>query len=198
MVDETQEILRQPGQPEPFASRQNGTATIVAVVALVVAVIGLVIAAWALSGSKKPGPIGPQGLTGPAGPPGPQGPAGNAGAAGTPGSPGTVKATEVISPTALATAPNPAVGTALEATTSCPTGTVLFGGGADVTVAGAGAADPHVALRASYPLSVTAWRTVAVVTKPLDTGQTMTMKPYVLCGATSTTTTSTTTPTTVP
>ena len=188
MVDETQEILRHPGQPDPLAV-PNRTPMIVAVVALVVAVVGLGIAVWAMTSSRKAGPIGPQGVAGPAGPAGPQGPAGNAGAAGSPGSPGTVKATEVISPTALATAPNPAVGTALEATTSCPTGTVLFGGGADVTVAGAGAADPHVALRASYPLSVTAWRTVAVVTKPLDTGQTMTMKPYVLCGATSTTTT---------
>lgn len=189
MVDETQEILRHPGEPEPGMVRANRTPTIVAVVALVLGLAGLGIASGALASARKAGPTGPAGVTGPAGSTGPQGPAGNAGAAGTPG---TLKATEVVSPTAVSSAPDPAVGTGLEATTSCPAGTVLFGGGADVTVAGG--TDPHVALRSSYPLTTTAWRTVAVVTKPLAAGQTMTMKPYVLCGAASTGTTSTTAP----
>ena len=187
-MDETQEILRYPGQPEPGGRRVDRTATIVAVVALVIGIAGLGVGVWALASARKAGPPGPQGVTGPAGPTGPQGPAGTAGAAGTPGA---IKVTEVVSSTALSTAPNPPVGTGLEATTSCPAGTVLFGGGADVTVAGV--SDPHVALRSSYPQTVTAWRTVGVVTKPLAAGQAMTMKPYVLCGAASAASTTTTT-----
>lgn len=182
--DETEEILQHPGRSGQTTPKGHNSLITVAVLALVVAIASLGVALWALHSVPKVGPTGPQGAVGPPGPAGPQGPAGKEGATGHPG---TVKATEVVSPTTLSSAPDPAVGTVLAATTSCPTGTVLLAGGADVSVAGV--ADQHVALKSSYPLNTDSWRTVSVVTKPLGTGQSMTMKPYVTCGVPSTTST---------
>ena len=139
---------------------------IVAVLALVFAVAGLGVATWALESVPKVGPTGPRGAAGPAGPTGPPGPDGKQGPTGEPG---TIKATEVVSSTTLSSAPDPTVGTVLAATTSCPSGTVLLTGGADVSVAGV--TDQHVALKSSYPLTTDSWRTVGVVIKPLGTGQ---------------------------
>jgi hypothetical protein len=180
--DETDELLQHPGGFGQTMPKKHKNLTILAVIALAVAMASLGVAAVALERVPKVGPSGAQGAVGPAGPAGPQGPAGKEGATGDPG---TVKATEVVSSTALTSAPDPSVGTVLAATTSCPGGTVLLAGGADLSVAGA--ASQHVALTSSYPLNADSWHTVGVVTKPLGTGQTMTMKPYVTCGVPSTT-----------
>ena len=177
--DETEEILQHPGRSGETTPKGHKNPTIVSVLALVVALASLGVAAWARESTPKVGPAGPQGPVGPAGP---QGPAGKDGATGAPG---TVTATEVVSSTTISSAPDPAVGTTVAATTSCPTGTVLLAGGAEVSVAGV--ANQHVALESSYPLNTDSWHTVGVVTKPLGTGQIMTMKPYVTCGMPSTT-----------
>jgi hypothetical protein len=103
----------------------------------------------------------------------------------------------------LATGPNPATGTVLVAKTSCPAGSLLLTGSAQVTAPGV-IADRNVQLRTSIPLSANVWETVAIVTAPLGQGVAMGMKPYVVCGTparavparTTTTTTTTTVPTT--
>jgi hypothetical protein len=177
-------MLQHPGRSGQTTAREHKSLFIVAVLALVFAVASFGVAAWALESVPKVGPAGPQGAAGPAGPTGPPGPDGKQGPTGEPG---TVKATEVVSATTLSTAPDPPVGTVLAATTSCPSGTVLLTGGADVSVAGV--TDQHVALQSSYPLTTDSWRTVGVVIKPLGTGQSMTMKPYVTCVLPSTSTT---------
>lgn len=158
------------------------------------------------AGAQGPaGPVGQTGATGPAGPPGPAGPEGRtgprgpAGARGPAGPPGTVTGAATVARPLLTTAPDPAVGTALTATSSCPSGEVLVSGGAKVGAvppanAGTGAANStatptspapgsgDVALESSYPLAKGGWRTVAVVTNTLPAGYSMTLHPYVLCG----------------
>jgi hypothetical protein len=77
---------------------------------------------------------------------------------------------------------DPAVGTAITATASCPVGQVLLGGGANVT--GAGQAQKNVVLRSSYPVTGSVWRTVDVVMAPLGGSGQVSVHPYVLCGKT--------------
>jgi hypothetical protein len=161
-----------------------------------VAVISLVsvgVAAWAKQ-SVPSAVVGPQGATGQVGPQGIQGPTGAAGPIGKTGAvgktgttgkqgpAGTIKASAPLSAKPLVSAPNPAVGTVLVATTSCFSGEVLLSGGGQV-YASAPTADRNIALRSSFPLNAHSWRTVALVTAPLGAGQTMTLKPYVICGA---------------
>ena len=137
---------------------------------------------------------GPQGPAGPRGALGPQGVPGAAGQSGPVGPAGTIATTSIVSSAALISAADPAVGTVLVARTSCPAGKVLLSGGAQVSAPGA-QADRNVVLRSSFPLSPTEWQTVAMVTGQLGAGVSMTMKPYVICGAsvpTSSTTTQTT------
>lgn len=86
-----------------------------------------------------------------------------------------------VSPTATVSAPNPPVGTVLVAQTTCPPGTVLLTGGAQVFAPGV-LPDRNVELRSSAPLNATTWQTVGEVTGPLGAGNPMTLKPYVLCG----------------
>jgi hypothetical protein len=150
--------------------------------ALGLAGIGLGVSALtSVPNSGPTGATGAQGVPGLQGATGPTGPRGATGAQGVPGPPGTIKATELVSPTAIVSAPDPALWTSLVATTSCPSGMVLLSGGAQVFAPGA--ADRNVELRSSFPLTKTSWRTVAWVTGPLGVGNTMTLKPYVLCGA---------------
>ncbi|MGH9086812.1 MAG: hypothetical protein ACRDYZ_01645 [Acidimicrobiales bacterium] len=89
------------------------------------------------------------------------------------------------------TAPDPPAGTTLTATSSCPAGEVLVGGGKVVITGGStGSASGSapapttgvVALASSYPASGTTWRTVAVVERAVTGGRAMTLTPYVLCG----------------
>ena len=166
------------------------------IVALVVALVSVGIATWALTrgaqsgqtgqrGAQGPpgiqGVQGAQGLQGIQGPVGAMGPMGKQGVQGPKGTPGTSRSSQVISGALLETAPNPSVGTVLTATTSCPAQTVILSGGATVTTTGGSSA--NVSLRSSIPVSSSAWRFVAQVTMTLGSGQAMTLKPFVVCGA---------------
>jgi hypothetical protein len=166
------------------------------IVALVVALVSVGVAVWALTRGPENGQTGPRGAQGPPGIEGPQGmqglqgiqgpvgamgPMGKQGVQGPKGTPGTSRASQIISGALVQTAPNPAVGTVLTATTSCPAQTVILSGGATVTTTGGSGA--NVVLRSSVPVSSSAWRFVAQVTGLLGPGQAMTLKPSVVCGA---------------
>ena len=89
----------------------------------------------------------------------------------------------------MTTTADPPAGTTLAATTSCPAGKVLLGGGARVFVSGGlngttvDATSTKVELRSSYPTKKHTWRAVGEVVEPLAPGETMTLQPYVLCGS---------------
>jgi hypothetical protein len=91
----------------------------------------------------------------------------------------TIVSTPVAGPVVFSGV-DPAVGTAITATASCPAGQVLLGGGANVT--GVGQAAKNVMLRSSYPVTSSAWRTVDVVMAPLGGSGQVSVHPYVLCG----------------
>lgn len=126
------------------------------------------------------GPVGLRGATGATGRQGSQGPAGQNGAQGARGPAGTIAASTPVSGPAVLSSIDPAVGTAISATASCPTGQVLLGGGAQIT--GPGDVGKSVMLRSSYPSSSTTWRTVAVVMAPVGITDQVTLHPYALCG----------------
>ena len=152
--------------------------------ALVIGLAGLGVGAYALvkMPAKTSGPTGAVGATGKQGVPGPAGPAGPAGAAGTPGPKGTIATTSVVAATTLSSAADAPVGTVLVAKTVCPTGKILLSGGAQVSASSA-AANQYVVLSSSFPLSESIWQSDAIVTGPLGAGVTMSMKPFVVCGA---------------
>jgi hypothetical protein len=152
----------------------------VVIAALVLGLAGVGIGVYAVvttpaKTSGPPGPAGPQGAVGLQGPQGAKGDPGPAGPAGT------IDATSIVASTTVTSAPDAAVGTVLVANASCPDGKLLLSGGAEVS-ASSGQADRDVELRSSFPLSKTEWQTVAVVTRPLGAGVSMTLKPYVVCG----------------
>jgi hypothetical protein len=149
------------------------------VAALLLGLAGVSLGAYAVAKppEKVVGPRGPQGQQGPQGIPGQQGPEGKPGLQGPPGS---VSAPTVVAATTLSTSPNPAVGTALVARSQCPAGKIMLSGGASVV---SGLSTKNVQLQSSFPLNATTWETVAIVTGALSPGQVMSMKPYVLCGA---------------
>lgn len=149
----------------------------VVIAALVLGLAGLGVGAYAVATTpaKTSGPQGPAGVQGATGPQGPQG------AKGEPGPAGTIAATSIITSTPVTSSPDAAVGTVLEAKTSCPVGKVLLSGGAEVS-ASTTQADRKAVLRSSFPSSTTEWQTVAIVIRPLGAGVSVTMKPYVLCG----------------
>ena len=159
--------------------------------ALLIGLVGLGTGAYAVA-SMPAKTSGPQGPAGPRGPQGPQGVPGTTGQSGPVGPAGTIATTSIVTGAALASAPDPAVGTVLVAKTSCPAGKVLLNGGAQVSAPGA-QADRNVVLRSSFPVSATEWQTVAIVTGSLGAGASMTMKPYVICGVSVPTSTTTTT-----
>jgi hypothetical protein len=165
-----------------------------AIAALVLGLAGLGVGAYAVATTPAK-TSGPQGPVGPRGASGPQGQQGVPGRPGAVGPAGTIASNSIVQGTTLHTTPNPAVGAVLEAKTSCSPGKVLLGGGAQVFAPGL-QADRNVQLRSSYPSSATQWQTVAIVTGSLGTGVSMTMRPYVVCGAPASTSSSTTTPTT--
>jgi hypothetical protein len=182
----------------------------VVIAALVVGVAGLGVGIYAVatmpgktSGPRGPaGPAGERGEQGPQGAPGVDGPAGVAGPEGPAGAAGTLASTSVVAGSTVTSPPNPAVGTVLAAKTSCPVGSLLLTGSAQVTAPGV-IADRNVQLRSSIPLTSSVWETVAIVTAPLGPGVVMSMKPYVVCGvaarpapAKATTTTTSTVPAT--
>jgi hypothetical protein len=152
--------------------------------ALVFGLAGLGVGVYALvkMPAKTSGPTGAVGATGKQGVPGPAGPAGPAGAAGPTGPAGTIAATSLVTATTLSSAADAPVGTVLVAKTVCPTGKILLSGGAQVSASSA-AANQYVVLSSSFPLSESTWQSDAIVTGPLGAGVTMSMKPYVVCGA---------------
>jgi hypothetical protein len=180
----------------------------VVVAAAVVGLAGLGVGVYALATmpaktSGPRGPVGPSGAQGDPGPAGAAGAAGPTGPAGPAGPAGTLASTSIVAGATVTSAPNPPAGTVLVAKTSCPLGTILLTGSAQVTATGV-IADRNVELRESLPLAPNIWQTVALVTGSLGQGMAMTMKPYVVCGVpskpaatikpTPTTTTSSTVP----
>lgn len=134
-------------------------ALVVAAIALGAGGMALGVSALVRTPAPSPGPVGPvgpqgaqgaqgpqglQGLVGPQGPPGAAGAAGPRGVAGPVGAPGargpagktgaagTIAGSTIVSAPALKTPNAPAVGTTLTASTSCPSGDVLLGGGGRV------------------------------------------------------------------
>ncbi len=143
---------------------------------------------------KVSGPVGKTGATGPQGPVGDTGPTGATGVAGPVGPAGSIAGSSIITSPALATAPGAPIGTQLVAKVTCPFGTVLLSGGAQVSTSGGA---QTAALRSSFPISATTWQVVSVVTAKLPDGVALEMAPYALCGAPPpkvTPTTTTTTP----
>jgi len=151
------------------------------VAALVLGLAGISVGIWALLSSPTAGPVGPRGATGQQGPAGGQGLPGPAGKPGKQGAPGTITSATRDAASPIVSATDPPVGTVLVAQTSCPAGQVLLSGGAEVSAPGA--ADRNVVLRSSYPVNSTTWQSVAMVIRPLGTGNSMTMRPFVMCGA---------------
>jgi hypothetical protein len=187
-----------PVQPEPDPSYDGGPHTSghlpgwvlpVVIVAVILGLAGIGTGIYAIHKvpSKTSGPTGQTGAVGPAGATGPTGATGPAGPAGPAG---TVASTSVVSSTTLLSAPGAPVGTVLTAKTSCPTGTILLSGGAQVSDP---APNQDVALRSSFPLNATTWQVISVVVATLPTGVSMSMKPFVVCGVVPPTTTTTTT-----
>jgi Collagen triple helix repeat (20 copies) len=142
-----------------------------------------------------PGPQGPTGsqglaglrgatgLTGKQGPAGPAGATGARGAVGVVGASGTVVASSVVPGTAVLSAIDPSVGTAVTATATCPQGELVLGGGAQVSAPGTSAKD--VVMRSSFPTNTNGWRSTGSVVAPLGVGDQMSVRPYVLCGRAS-------------
>lgn len=140
-----------------------------------------------------PGAQGPQGIPGPTGKQGPAGPVGKTGATGARGAAGTITASHAITPAPTMSAVDPAIGTVLSATASCPTGQVLLGGGGRISMKDqsapstpASAPSPttsakQVELRDSYPLGTQAWRVTGVVTGTLPANEQVVLQPYALC-----------------
>jgi hypothetical protein len=75
---------------------------------------------------------------------------------------------------------NAARNTTVTATATCPSGTVLLGGGAFVSTTAT--QKERAILQSSYPSSTTVWTGVGVVgIGALGAGQTMTVTAYALC-----------------
>src|SRR6266566_4249734 len=74
--------------------------------------------------------VGPQGIPGPTGPAGPQGPPGPTGPQGPPGPTGTLVSAEVAGPTVtLCSLLDPTCTNMRQSIATCPSGTVVTGGG---------------------------------------------------------------------
>ncbi len=199
--------MAQPTVPAPRAAPTWVVPLVIAAVVVGLAGLGVGIYAVATTPAKTSGPrgpVGPAGATGEQGQQGVPGAVGPAGPAGVAGASGTLGTTSIVAGQVLTSAPNPAIGTVLVARTSCPAGSILLTGSAQVTATGT-IADRNVELRESLPLAPNIWQTVALVTGPLGAGMAMSMKPYVVCGiqarppvpkATTTTTVASTVPTT--
>lgn len=174
------------------APRRSRFWPIVAVAGLAFGLAGVGVASAAMiqAPTKVVGPTGPRGATGATGPQGPTGAKGATGATGArgprgatgPAGPaGTLLGATVVKPAAKSTAPDPNRGAVLADRLTCPAGTVLMGGGAEVSANGI-VADRNVELRTSFPINSTTWQVVAMTTAQLGAGKVMTLQPYVMCG----------------
>ena len=136
-----------------------------------------------MGATGPPGATGPAGSTGQAGPagatgpPGATGPAGPTGPAGRTGPAGPTSSQLVTnSATSAVAAP---VNTLTTASVSCPAGTILLGGGAQVTTTAA--QKSRAVLVASYPSGATTWTATSVAAVALGAGNTMTVTAYIVC-----------------
>lgn len=130
-----------------------------------------------------PGPTGPQGVPGTQGLTGKQGPPGPAGPRGPAGPPGTVSATAVTPGSPVSSAPDAPLGTMVSAQATCPSGTVLLGGGGTASASSANASTQGpVALVASFPSASTTWKVTGMVTASLSGQRVLTVTAYVVCG----------------
>jgi hypothetical protein len=134
------------------------------------------------------GASGPQGAKGDTGATGPQGPQGDTGATGPQGTPGQqgatgasgasgyqqVNSSEQVFPTNSASAP-------FDVTASCPSGTVVLGGGWQATQTATGIASPNVYRDA--PSGTSGWEVSGNAGGP--TGDTYTITVYANCATTS-------------
>lgn len=180
-----------PGQPgirrdEPGLATPRGSSrwlVALTALALLFGLAGAGAGTYALvrGPEKVVGPTGPRGPQGPRGPAGTTGVPGPKGATGPAGPAGTIKATTIVSPTADISGPDPGVGAVVVADTSCPSSEVLLGGGGRVSAPGL-VGDRNVEIRASFPLNTRTWQVVGEVTGPLGAGNSMTLRPYVICG----------------
>jgi collagen type VII alpha len=178
------------GKPPAAAPARTNRALVAAVTGAVVlgfAGTGIAAASLAKTPTRVVGPTGPKGATGAPGAVGPKGATGAPGAVGpkgatgAPGRPGTIAATKTITATPVKSVTDPTAGTVIFAETSCPSGSILIGGGGLVSAKGV-FADRGVELRTSYPLNSTTWYTAAETTATLHTGSPMVLTPYVICG----------------
>lgn len=172
-------IQLHPVSPADRRSQSPALAALL-VAAMVLGAAGLGVGTWALASAPTAGPAGARGAVGPQGPQGAIGKTGPVGPAGKPGAPGTITGSIRVEPSPIVSAPDPSVGTVVEAQTSCPAGEVLLSGGAEVSAPGQG--DRNVVLRSSFPLNATTWQSVGMVIGPLGAGNAMTLRPFVMCG----------------
>lgn len=179
--------MSNPRDFSPASSTNRGFKALIAA-AVLFGLAGLGVGIYALvNGPVKQGETGPQGPPGPQGLRGLQGPAGQIGPQGAPGKPGpagptgSLAKTIIVNGTAVVSAPNPPAGTLLVANTTCPMGDVLLSGGGRVSAPSA-ASNRNVSLRDSFAMNPTVWQTVAQTDGPLGPDETMTLKPFALCG----------------
>jgi hypothetical protein len=167
-----------PVESAPTASPNRGMKVWLAA-AMAVGLAGLGVGIYALAnGPVKQGETGPPGVAGATGPRGLMGPVGPEGPQGVAGS---LAGTKIVNGTAVVSAPNPPKGTVAVAKTTCPVGELLLSGGAQVSAQSV-EGNRNVSLRESFPLNTTTWQTVAITNGPLGATDTMTLRPFVVCG----------------
>ncbi|HRH31389.1 MAG TPA: hypothetical protein PK950_01865 [Candidatus Paceibacterota bacterium] len=148
------------------------------------------------SGSQGPagekGPTGDRGEKGETGDKGPTGDKGERGEQGLPGPAGsggsgeTLAVMRVMGTTSVYTEPSSGTGVSsagaqVFSTATCPEGSFILGGGAEVTTSDTG--KEKVVLAASYPSDVYNWQATAAEVADLVAGKTMTLTAYAICKA---------------
>jgi hypothetical protein len=124
------------------------------------------------------GQNGTDGAQGPQGDTGPQGPQGDTGPQGVPGLPGGLSSVSIVTGTPVTFAGNAAVGAAVSATATCPSGTMVGGGS---LISGNSASHAIAAVVASYPTSSKDWTATATVMFHFANGQPPSVTAYALC-----------------
>ncbi len=128
---------------------------------------------------------GPKGDTGATGPAGPTGPAGQQGVQGPAGANGSVSGVQIIEATTTSSN-SPSAGTTATATATCPSGTILLGGGGSVTKFSSN--NDLVSLQSAFPFSFfpptfnmfNMFRAVGVANTNFNNGN-FTAKAFAIC-----------------
>ncbi len=137
------------------------------------------------------GPVGEKGPVGDRGEKGETGDKGERGEQGLPGPTGsgggeTLAVMRVMGTTSVYTEPSSGTGVSsagaqVFSTATCPEGSFILGGGAEVTTSDTG--KEKVVLSASYPSDVYNWQAAAAEVADLVAGKTMTLTAYAICKA---------------